>query len=125
MTFQYLCTFLEHYIQPTDEDDHILLFLDTFWFTVHGALSEDKILSPCLANQAQFRANVDKIGKASFIKFLRDMTSRKSWQDLIENGTSFLASDLKHPNRALFPEVFLRPPKPEWGSSPASNNGAQ
>ena len=35
------------------------------------------------------------------------------------------ASDLKHSNRALFPEVFLKKPVPKWNMSLASKNGAQ
>jgi len=124
-TFQYLCTFLERNIKLADEDAHILLFLNSIWFTVHRALSEDKILSPRLANQAQFRANVDKIGETSFIKLLKDTASRKSYQDLIENGTSFLASDLKHPNCVLFPEVFLKQPGREWSPSLITKSGVQ
>jgi hypothetical protein len=45
-------------------------------------------MSPQLAKQAQFRANIDKIGEASFIESLKDMAQRKSWRDLLKNGTS-------------------------------------
>lgn len=125
--FQFLCAFVERLIRPTDSDAFILgsQILGCFWITVHDVLSMDKTLSPRLANQAQFRANVDKIGEASFIKFLKDTVSSKSYRDLIENGMSFLASDLKRPNRALFPEVFPKQPGREWSPSLITKSGAQ
>jgi len=88
--FRELCKFLETDVLPTSSDDWIRCRLAITWFTVNDALLKDKSLRPHLANQEQFRKNLDKIGELSFIKLLKDIARRQSWQDLLEHGTYFL-----------------------------------
>jgi len=88
--FREICKFLETDVLPTSSDDWIRCRLAITWFTVNDALLKDKSLRPHLANQEQFRKNLDKIGELSFIKLLKDIARRQSWQDLLEHGTYFL-----------------------------------
>ena len=55
--------------------------------TVTSVLSQDKTINTRLADEDQFRKNVEEKGMESFTKLLRDINERKSWRDLLENGT--------------------------------------
>jgi len=86
-----MCKKLELIIQPDDDDDSIL---GVVWFFVNKALKEGPILKPRLADEGEFRGNVQKYGEKQFIDLLKDMAKKKNWGDLLENRTSFLSSDL-------------------------------
>jgi hypothetical protein len=87
-TFRDLCQDLDIDVCPTYSDDLIRRRLGRIWFTVNQALSKDKSLHPHLANQDQFRKNLDKIGEMSFVELLKDIARRQSWRDLLEHGTN-------------------------------------
>jgi hypothetical protein len=89
-TFRNLCQNLELDVRPTYSDDLIQQRLAMTWFTVNQALSKDKSLRPRLANQDQFKKNLDKIGELSFVKLLKDIARKQSWRDLLEHGTYIL-----------------------------------
>ena len=80
-----------------------------------------------LANQDKFEENVKSKGEDKFIELLKDIAKKKNWQDLLENGTSFLSSGLKPSNRALSPDVFLKPevPASPLNTALASMEGAK
>jgi len=119
-----VCERLQRYIQPDDSDKAILGSLGTIWVNVNKALKEDPILKMRLADQDKFEENVKSKGEEKFIVLLKDMAKKKNWQDLLENGTSFLSSGLTPFNHGLFPDVFLKPEEPAWNRTPASMDGA-
>jgi hypothetical protein len=94
-----LCNTLERQIQPGDDDDRIQDSLDTVWINVHKALKEDSILKPRLADEDEFKKNVQTYGEKQFIDLLKDMAKMKHWGDLLENRTSFLSSDINRSDR--------------------------
>jgi len=122
-----MCKKLERLIQPGDDNDSIL---DDVWTYVNKALKEDPILKARLADEGEFQENVQKYGEKQFIDLLKDMAKKKNWEDLLENRTSFLSSDLSA-LIVLSIGVFLKqipsdesnPPKSKW--SELSKNGAQ
>ena len=83
-----------------------------------------------LPNSEEFLQNVRQDGEKDFFGLLKDMAKKKSWRDLLENGTSFLSSTLERSGHLLSPDVF-RKRNPErlnqsqWSLSPASQHGAQ
>ena len=83
-----------------------------------------------LASLEEFLQNVRQKSEKEFIDLLKDMAKKKTWRDLLENGTSFLSSTLERSDHLLFPDVFWkRVPEsldqPQWSLSPASQDGAQ
>lgn len=90
VTFQELCILLGAQVPPASSDDDIGRRLGVIWFVVNNALLMDKSLHPHLANQEQYRKNLDKIGQLSFVNSVKDIARRKSWQELVQHGTYFL-----------------------------------
>jgi hypothetical protein len=129
-TIQKMCKNLERLIRTDDDDDCVLESLDYVFFSVRNALQEDPNRKARLANEDQFKENVNKAGEQQFINLLKDIAKKKSWRDLLQNGTSFLYFDLKYSDRVLSPDVFLNsnfvdPTKPKWRLSEASEIGAR
>jgi hypothetical protein len=82
---QKACKVLEQIILPDNEDEDIQGKLDIVWFAVRKALSQHPELKGAIANEEEFKANVKGQGEVQFIELLRDMASRKSWRDLLDN----------------------------------------
>ena len=98
--------------------------------TVYNALQEDLNIKACLANNDQFEENVKKKDEQQFINLLRDITKKESWQDLLQNGISFLYFNLKCSDRILSPDMFLNsnfidPTQPQWSLTEASKIGVR
>ena len=129
--FQEVCRELERNIQPDDNERSIQRSLDVVWVKVYNALEEDQNLSSRRADQKEFKENLKNYGEKRFIDLLREMAKKKNWRDLLEHGTSFLASDFEPSYHVLSPGVFFKhplsdkssPPQPEW--TEASINGPQ
>jgi hypothetical protein len=129
-TIQNMCKHLERNIKTDDDDDWIRQSLYFVFILVRGALEEDPNLKARLANKDQFKENVKKKDEQQFINLLRDIAKKESWQDLLQNGTSFLYFDLKCSDRVLSPDVFLNsnfvdPTQPQWSLAEASEIGAR
>jgi hypothetical protein len=92
-TFQSMRKLLKRIIQPDDEDEYIKGSLTSVWITVHHALEAH--VSKQLATRDEFLKNVKKRGENVFIKVLRDAVKNNTWQDLLDDGTSFLPPNLK------------------------------
>jgi hypothetical protein len=104
--------------------------LEYVFLTVKQALFDDPKTENYLASPEEFLQNVRQKGETEFIDLLKDMAEKKSWRDLLENGTSFLSSTLERSDHLLSPDVFRkRVPEslnqPQWSLSPASQDGAQ
>jgi hypothetical protein len=80
------CQKLERIILPDDEDDDIRERLDSVWISVHRALSQRPDLKGAIADEEEFKANVNRRGEERFIALLRHMARKKSWRDLLDNG---------------------------------------
>ncbi len=97
---------------PSDEDDdEIQGNLGHVWIATIEALEHDPKLKGHLANMDEFLDNVKKKGEQKFIESLRAMASSKTkdaWEDLFEDGTSLSFFRLKHSDRVLRVEVFLK-----------------
>ena len=85
---------LKRIIQPDDEDEDIKDSLAKVWITVNDAL-EAHVKGKRLATRDEFFTNVKERGENVFIKVLRDAVKNNTWQDLLDNGTSFLPPNLK------------------------------
>jgi len=129
-SIQEMCENLDRIIRPGDDDARIRRSLGLVFVAVCDALAEDPNRKARLANRDQFEENVKKEGEQQFINLLRDIAKKESWRDLLQNGTSFLYSDLKCSDRVLSPDVFLNknfvdPSQPKWRLSETSEIGAR
>jgi hypothetical protein len=102
-----MCEILEDTIRSSHSDDRVKSRLGIVWVAVNHALKTDDKLEP-LANQEEFRANVEKEGEQQFIKLLKGMATTKTWTDLLDNSMSFLSSDCKCSDPILSPGVFYK-----------------
>jgi hypothetical protein len=93
-TVQSVVKWLKRIIQPDDEDEDIKDSLAKVWITVNDAL-EAHVKGKRLATRDEFFTNVKERGENVFIKVLRDAVKNNTWQDLLDNGTSFLPPNLK------------------------------
>jgi hypothetical protein len=93
-TVQSVGKLLESYTQFYDANGNVKAFLHLVWFTVHDAL-EAHVKGKRLATRDEFFTNVKERGENVFIKVLRDAVKNNTWQDLLDNGTSFLPPNLK------------------------------
>ena len=84
------CKRLGRNVDPDDDEDEVRESLNVVWTIVNDALSHDMALS--LTDLGEFRENVKRKGEQRFIYLLRDMARKKSWGDLLENGTFFFNS---------------------------------
>ena len=131
--FRRMYGYLERAFQPDDEYDDIedavvRERLDLVWIIVKPAFANMKKYFP---SSDEFLQNVRQKGEKDFFGLLKDMAAKKkSWRDLLENGTLFLSSTLERSGHLLSPDVF-RKRNPErlnqsqWSLSPASQHGAQ
>jgi len=100
---------LERNIETTFNDDDIRSSLAYVWLSVYRVLEKIPKMRTLLANLEEFQRNVVQKGEQQFINLLRDMAEKKkSWRDLLENGTPFLCFVLEHSDHLLFPDVFLK-----------------
>ena len=117
-------------VQAGDEDDVIKDSLELVWGAVERALRNYPKMGKSLASLEEFLQNVRQKSEKEFIDLLKDMAKKKTWRDLLENGTSFLSSTLERSDHLLSPDVFWkRVPEsldqPQWSLSQASQDGAQ
>jgi hypothetical protein len=110
--------------EDKDKDDK-QIFLGFIWAAVNNTLKKDTNLEEHLANQEEYRGNIEKGGEEQFIDLLKDMVRKKDWRDIVTNSVSFLSSLLKCCDHVLSPGVFYRQPEPEWSMALASRTGAQ
>ena len=94
-TIQKMCKRLHRCLSADDDYDEIRDILGLVSVIVRDALAEDPNLKPRLVNENQFKENVNNVGEQQFINLLKDIAKKGSWQDLPQNGTSFLYFDLK------------------------------
>ena len=87
-TIQKMCKTLHSIIKPGDDDARILEAFRVVFLVVRGALEEDPNLKARLANEDQFNENVKQKDEQQFINLLRDIVTKESWRDLLQNGTS-------------------------------------
>ena len=104
--------------------------LEIVWGAVKRALRNHPKMEKYLASLEEFLQNVRQKSEKEFIDLLKDMAKKKTWRDLLENGTSFLSSTLERSDHLLSTDVFWkRVPEsldqPQWNLSPASQHGAQ
>ena len=123
---------LGRHIQATDRDDYIKKRLQFVLLAVNEALSDDPKMKKYLASPDEFLQNVTQKGEKEFIDLLKDMAKKKSWRDLLENGTSFLSSTSSvviifcfHSPDVFWKRNFERLSQSQWSLSLASQDGAQ
>jgi hypothetical protein len=129
-TIQKMCKQVECAIRPDDDDDWIHQSLGHVFLALCDPLQEDLNRKARLANEDQLKENINKAGEQQFINLLKDIAKKKSWQDLLQNGTSFLYFDLKCSDCVLSPDVFLNkdfidPTQSQCSLSSASEIGAR
>jgi hypothetical protein len=121
---------LGRFIKATDSDNSIKNRLEYVFLAVKKALLNDPKMEKYLASPEEFLQNVRQKSEEEFIGLLKDMAKKKSWRDLLENGTSFLSFTLERSDHLLSPDVFRKRVteslnQSQWSLSPASQDGAQ
>jgi hypothetical protein len=123
--FQEMCEDLEFYNIQSSPDGLIQRRLGSIFAIIYNALDNDENRKSRRADNKEFKQNLKKRGEEHFFNLLRDIAGRRAWGELLDDGMLFLVSDLKHSNRGLSLEVFLKQPVPAWNPAQASMNGAQ
>jgi len=78
---------LELLINPSHSDEDIGKSMPFIHCNVYSVLGEDPALSTRRATKEQFLQNVEKKGKKKVIDDFRDAAEKKTWRELISNGT--------------------------------------
>jgi hypothetical protein len=81
------CRKLERFMTLNQDDESIRINLAVIWYIVKETLAQHGGSRAVIVSEEDFEANVKDHGEKKFITFLRDVVKRKSWRDLLCNGT--------------------------------------